>query len=45
VASTTITSTGTKLYFSFAGTNIASLDQAGNLIARGNVIGFGGTLV
>lgn len=45
VPSTTITSTGTKLYFSFGGTNIASLDQAGNLIARGNVVGFGGSLV
>lgn len=45
VASTTITSTGTKLYFSFGSTNIASLDQAGNFITTGNVVGFGGSLV
>ena len=36
-----ITPTGTKLYFNYNGTNVASLDSTGNLICLGNVTGFG----
>jgi hypothetical protein len=32
---------GTKLYFDYNGTNVASLDSSGNLICLGNVTGFG----
>ena len=32
-----VTPTGTKLYFSYNGTNVASMDSSGNLIVRGNV--------
>ena len=32
---------GTKLYFDYNGTNVASLDSTGNLICLGNVTGFG----
>ena len=36
-----VTPTGTKLYFNYNGTNVASLDSTGNLICLGNVTGFG----
>ena len=36
-----ITPTGTKLYFNYNGTDVASLDSTGNLICLGNVTGFG----
>ena len=32
-----VTPTGTKLYFSYNGTNVASMDSSGNLIVRGNI--------
>jgi hypothetical protein len=32
---------GTKLYFNYNGTNVASLDSSGNFIALGNVTAFG----
>lgn len=32
-----ITPSGTKLYFSYNGTNVGSLDSSGNFIAKGNV--------
>jgi hypothetical protein len=32
-----VTPSGTKLYFSYNGTNVASMDSSGNLIVRGNV--------
>jgi hypothetical protein len=37
-----ITPSGTKLYFNYNGTNIASLDSSGNFISSGNVTGYGG---
>lgn len=36
-----VTPTGTKLYFSFNGTNVASLDSSGNLIVLANVTAYG----
>lgn len=33
----TITPSGTKLYFAYLGTNIASLDSSGNFIITGNL--------
>jgi hypothetical protein len=36
-----VTPTGTKLYFSYNGTNKASLDSSGNLVVVGNVTGYG----
>jgi hypothetical protein len=32
-----VTPSGTKLYFSYNVTNVASLDSSGNFIAKGNV--------
>ena len=32
-----VTPSGTKLYFNYNGTNVASLDSSGNLIAKANV--------
>jgi hypothetical protein len=37
-----ITPTGTKLYFSYNGTNVASMDSSGNFTALGNTVA-GGT--
>jgi len=36
-----ITPTGTKLYFSYNGTNVASLDSSGNFIVTGNITAYG----
>ena len=36
-----ITPSGTKLYFNFNGTNVASLDSSGNFIALANVTAYG----
>ena len=36
-----VTPTGTKLYFNYNGTNVASLDSSGNLIALANVTAYG----
>ena len=36
-----VTPTGTKLYFSYNGTNVGSLDSSGNFIALGNVTASG----
>ena len=36
-----VTPSGTKLYFSYNGTNVASLDSSGNLIALNNVTAYG----
>ena len=36
-----VTPSGTKLYFSYNGTNVASLDSSGNLIALANVTAYG----
>ena len=36
-----VTPSGTKLYFNYNGTNVASLDSSGNLIAKANVTGYG----
>jgi len=36
-----ITPTGTKLYFNYNGTNVASLDSSGNLIVLANVTAYG----
>jgi len=36
-----ITPYGTKLYFSYNGTNVATLDSSGNFTAKGNVTAFG----
>ena len=33
----TITPSGTKLYFAYNGTNVASLDSSGNMILKGNL--------
>jgi hypothetical protein len=36
-----VTPTGTKLYFSYNGTNVASLDSTGNLITLANITAYG----
>jgi hypothetical protein len=36
-----VTPTGTKLYFSYNGTNMASLDSSGNLIVLANITAYG----
>lgn len=36
-----VTPSGTKLYFNYNGTNVASLDSSGNLICIGNVTAYG----
>lgn len=36
-----VTPTGTKLYFSYNGVNVASLDSSGNLITLANVTAYG----
>ena len=36
-----ITPSGTKLYFSYNGTNLASLDSSGNLIVKANITAYG----
>lgn len=36
-----VTPSGTKLYFSYNGTNVGSLDSSGNFIAIGNVTAYG----
>ena len=36
-----VTPTGSKLYFSYNGTNVASLDSSGNFIALANVTAYG----
>jgi hypothetical protein len=36
-----VTPTGTKLYFNYNGTNLASLDSSGNFIALNNVTAYG----
>jgi hypothetical protein len=36
-----VTPTGTKLYFNYNGTNVASLDSSGNLITLANITAFG----
>jgi len=36
-----VTPSGTKLYFNYNGTNVASLDSSGNLIALANVTAYG----
>jgi hypothetical protein len=36
-----VTPTGTKLYFNYNGTNVASLDSSGNFIALNNVTAYG----
>ena len=36
-----VTPSGTKLYFNYNGTNVASLDSTGNLITIGNVTAYG----
>jgi len=36
-----VTPSGTKLYFSYNGTNVGSLDSTGNLIVLGNITAFG----
>ena len=36
-----VTPSGTKLYFSYNGTNVASLDSSGNFIALANVTAYG----
>ena len=36
-----VTPTGTKLYFNYNGTNVASLDSSGNLITLANVTAYG----
>jgi hypothetical protein len=36
-----ITPSGSKLYFSYNGTNVAALDSSGNFTAKGNVTAFG----
>lgn len=35
-----VTPSGTKLYFNYNGTNVASLDSSGNLLVKGNVTAF-----
>ncbi len=36
-----VTPSGTKLFFSYNGTNVASLDSSGNLICLANVTAYG----
>jgi len=36
-----VTPSGTKLYFSYNGTNVGSLDSSGNFIAKANVTAYG----
>jgi hypothetical protein len=36
-----VTPTGTKLYFNYNGTNLASLDSSGNFVALNNVTAYG----
>ena len=36
-----VTPSGTKLYFNYNGTNVASLDSSGNFIALNNVTAYG----
>ena len=36
-----VTPSGTKLYFNYNGTNVASLDSSGNLVALANVTAYG----
>jgi len=36
-----VTPSGTKLYFSYNGVNVASLDSSGNFIAKANVTAYG----
>ena len=36
-----VTPTGTKIYFSYNGTNVASLDSSGNFVALNNVTAYG----
>jgi len=36
-----VTPSGTKLYFNYNGTNVASLDSSGNLIALANITAYG----
>ena len=36
-----VTPSGTKLYFNYNGTNVASLDSSGNLVVTGNVTAYG----
>jgi hypothetical protein len=36
-----VTPSGSKLYFSYAGTNVASLDSTGNLIVLANITAYG----
>jgi hypothetical protein len=36
-----VTPSGTKLYFKYNGTNVASLDSSGNLIALANITAYG----
>ena len=36
-----VTPSGSKLYFSYAGTNLASLDSSGNLVVLANVTAYG----
>lgn len=37
----TIVQSGTKLYFTYNGTNIASLDSSGNFVTLANVTAYG----
>lgn len=37
----TITATGTKVYFAYVGVNVFSIDNAGNIVAKGDITGFG----
>jgi hypothetical protein len=36
-----VTPSGSKLYFSYAGTNVASLDSSGNLVTLANITAYG----
>jgi hypothetical protein len=36
-----VTPSGTKLYFNYNGTNVASLDSSGNLITLANITAYG----
>jgi hypothetical protein len=36
-----VTPSGTKLYFNYNGTNVASLDSSGNLITKANITAYG----
>lgn len=37
----TISISGTKVYFAYSGANVFSVDSSGNIIAKGDVTGFG----